>query len=896
MERPQYQVSVVMAVYNVEHYLREAVDSLLRQNISFENVQLILVNDGSTDGSGAICDEYAAQYPANVLALHKENGGVSSARNLGLAHVKGEYVNFLDADDKLSPGTLRALCSFLTEHKDETDAACFPMRFFDGQTGEHILNGKFKKGSRVLRLHRDWQNPQLSLSSSLVKADVMRSYRFDERLSYAEDAKIMLLLLSEKQTLGVVKEGCYWYRRRSGGAQSAIQSSQQNPGWYLPYLRYFQQEVLDCYREKLGYVPRFVQNTLMYDLQWRLKLPQLPSDILNGEEQAEYMATLSGILGQIEEEVIMAQKQIFREQKLLALMLKYGCGPRRVTLGRDIGFRFQEEVRFTVSQFPLKLEFIQIAPESCTVEGTISVLSCVQEMPAILAELDGSSYPVEYGQIRDTVRGLGRDIQCVTVFRVTLPLNPGEDHSIRFLCPMEGMEIPLKALSFGPFFPISGAYGNMFWEKNGWLLRHRGGTLCLEASNPAKGKKYRSAFQKELWNKNKPGGRKAALIHWLLPVLKKAKHRPLWLLSDRVMKAGDNGEALFRYLRENHRQIDVRFVISGQCADYAKMKKLGPVLKRESYRYKLALLLSDRIVSSAGEVENYNPFHGYSEPYRSMLADTKFVFLQHGVTKDDMSKWLGRPNKNLAGLVAAAKPEAEAFLSGAYEYSGQQIWLTGFPRFDRLYRDEQKWITVMPTWRRYLMGSFHAQTDTWSLAPGAESSDYVRFYNELLNHPRLLAAAKQHGYRLMFLPHPNFQTHLDIFQKAEDVTFLGREMDYRDIFAKSDLILTDYSSVVFDFAYLRKPVLYTHFDAETFFAGEHVYSKGYFDYERDGFGEVLYTLEDTVDALIAYMETECRLKPLYRQRIDGFFAFDDGNNCQRVYEKLLAMDKENTHG
>ncbi len=80
----KYKVSIVTAVYNVADYLTEMIESIIAQNIGFEYVQLILVDDGSQDSSGEICDQYAAQYPDNIVAIHKENGGVSSARNEGL--------------------------------------------------------------------------------------------------------------------------------------------------------------------------------------------------------------------------------------------------------------------------------------------------------------------------------------------------------------------------------------------------------------------------------------------------------------------------------------------------------------------------------------------------------------------------------------------------------------------------------------------------------------------------------------------------------------------------------------------------------------------------------------------------------------------------------------------
>ena len=166
-------------------------------------------------------------------------------------------------------------------------------------------------------------------------------------------------------------------------------------------------------------------------------------------------------------------------------------------------------------------------------------------------------------------------------------------------------------------------------------------------------------------------------------------------------------------------------------------------------------------------------------------------------------------------------------------------------------------------------------------------SDYLKYYNKLLNDEELLAAAKKYKYQIAFFPHPTLQKYLDAFQHNQEVLFLGRETSYREIYASSDLIVTDYSSMVFDFAYLRKPVIYTQFDREEFFGGEHVYKKGYYDYERDGFGEVEYNLRDTVSRIIEYMENGCKMKDKYRRRVENFFAYQDRNNCRRVYEKLM---------
>lgn len=116
-----YKVSVVTAVYNVEEYLEEMIESIIAQTIGFENIQLILADDGSEDSSGRICDRYAAKYPDYIVVIHKENGGVSSARNEGLKQVKGEYVNFTDADDMLEDNALELMYAYLKENEEMID-------------------------------------------------------------------------------------------------------------------------------------------------------------------------------------------------------------------------------------------------------------------------------------------------------------------------------------------------------------------------------------------------------------------------------------------------------------------------------------------------------------------------------------------------------------------------------------------------------------------------------------------------------------------------------------------------------------------------------------------------------------------------------------------------------
>jgi CDP-glycerol glycerophosphotransferase (TagB/SpsB family) len=121
------------------------------------------------------------------------------------------------------------------------------------------------------------------------------------------------------------------------------------------------------------------------------------------------------------------------------------------------------------------------------------------------------------------------------------------------------------------------------------------------------------------------------------------------------------------------------------------------------------------------------------------------------------------------------------------------------------------------------------------------------------------------------------------FGDVELVSDVGGSL--QDIISHSALLVTDYSSISMEFALIRRPVLYFQFDRESFFR-EQPYSRGYFDYERDGFGEIVLTVEDLCTLVAQYLRDGCLLKEKYHLRSENFFTFFDFANCSRVYETI----------
>jgi glycosyltransferase involved in cell wall biosynthesis/CDP-glycerol glycerophosphotransferase (TagB/SpsB family) len=874
--KESFAFSVVTAVYNAERFLHETVESLIGQDFGFSRVQLILVDDGSTDGSGALCDAYRDRYPDNVTVVHQPNGGVSSARNAGLREVRGKYVSFLDADDLLDPDALKKVYAFFEAHP-ETDVVSVPMFFFDGQTGAHQLNRKYDGGTRVIDLEKEPDNPQLAVTSAFVRADALKGRSFDTRLRYAEDAKLLQTVLLEKRTLGVVADTAHRYRRRSTGTASAMQQSGMAPAWYYPYLEPFYLDIIRMCEQKTGGVPRFIQYTLAYDLQWRVRQRNLPSRLFDDETRAVYLGQLREIYTHIDDDIIAGQSHIEPYQNGFALVLKHGRLP---------------DAYLDVCRNPVSCEFFTVQDGVATLEcSVLKPAHTGRPFPELLAEANGIEYRVACVDRRRTLTLLGEPAAYRFGYTFRFPLPDRRTAlSIRLFYEEDGKKTPVNAIRCEQFFPVSERYAHAYARIGKRTLTVSCGTLTLSAEKRG-GRFVREVrFLKELWRRNETGARNAVKGRLVYAIVKPFLRKPVWLLSDRIRAAGDNGEALFRYLSAlKKKPARLYFAVSDRSRDFAALQKVGRVVRSQSSRHKLLYLLSDLNISSHADSDVVTLFSHYNEPYRDIESRIRFVFLQHGITKDDLSDWLNRYHIHAAGFVVAARPEADSIKNGAYFYPDDAIWLTGFPRFDRLYHDEKRCVTIMPTWRNALTAGGDPKTGVRSLCDGFEDSAFFRFYNRLLNDRRLLDAADKCGYAVRFLPHPTLQPHVGRFTGNDRVAFLPADTPYRQVFAESDLILTDYSSVAFDFAYLRKPVVYAQFDRDDFFSGEHVYVRGYFDYERDGFGEVETDYEKTVDRLIEYMEHGCALKDAYRARIDRFFAFDDAENCRRVCEKLIAL-------
>jgi CDP-glycerol glycerophosphotransferase (TagB/SpsB family) len=465
--------------------------------------------------------------------------------------------------------------------------------------------------------------------------------------------------------------------------------------------------------------------------------------------------------------------------------------------------------------------------------------------------------------------------------------------TIQIGCQINNKFHVIQNISFGMFAPLGTESKYLYWFKDGCKFTTNGKSIKIKKCNMIGhfSLELRCWFalilKRDIWSKLALGAR------FLYFVMKPFSRKNIWLISDRINKADDNGEAFFRYVsQKKDKHIQFYFAIKKKSPDFSRLKQYGKVINFHGMRHLCFILLGGTTVSSHRDYTYTNPFGKARYYIKDLLQNTKYVYLRHGVIHNDLSGWLNRYNKNFDIFTTSTKPEYHSIFEYNYYYPENQVRLTGSPRHDLLENNSKKYITIMPTWRKYLVSPLNRDTGIRTPNADFEKSEYFLFYNTLLNDENLIRCAQDFGYTLCFMLHPNMQSSANHFKKHDNVFFFNIDKSYRKIFSESDLIVTDYSSVAFDFAYLRKPLIYCQFDREEFFKGDHVYTKGYFDYERDGFGEVEITLEGTIARITEYMKHNCELKDEYCKRIDSTFAFHDKENCKRVYDVICDLQNK----
>ena len=305
-----YKISVIVPIYNVGKYLEETIKSVVNQSIGFYNIQLILVNDGSTDNSEEICLKYKEKYPNSILYIKKENGGVSVARNTALKAATGKYILFLDGDDIISKKACKLAYKFFEKNYNKIDM--ISLTLVNMSTGKKAgkYRNVFTKKKDIYNIDNDFLVIQSGINAMIKNG--LNIY-FDTNLKFGEDEKFMTEILLNKRNIGYCSDAIYYYRD--------IRLNSSN----LVYKEDF--TVLSSYYDNYNYMfekynyDNYVKKILVNNLIWRLNNNILFNNSI--DENNEIHLKISKLLKNVEDEFIIKCMNSFKYYGAMIFKLKY---------------------------------------------------------------------------------------------------------------------------------------------------------------------------------------------------------------------------------------------------------------------------------------------------------------------------------------------------------------------------------------------------------------------------------------------------------------------------------------------------------------------------------------------------------------------------------------------
>ena len=839
----KFDFSVIILTCNSELGIAKSIDSVINQTHDFDNtIEIIIVDNGSDDNTRTICNSYVEKYPDNIKYCQLETADFAKSLNIGVERSSGTYITFLEPHDYYSRNVFINIFDFIKKNEN-VDLISIPILYFKNNKNWNYLNYKIKK-SEIINLLKHPKFAQLLGLSTFVKRDSIGNIKFLD--SDNRNITFFSEILINNPNLGIVKNGTYF----SNNIDEKIYPSEDllfGEVEYENFIEFNFNNVKEKSLDKLSNIPQFIQYAFVNHLRWILSIEKAFDKI--------DLSKLSENIRHIDDEILLNNDLLERKYKIFSFILKYG-NELDESLKEKLGLNtifidnydiINNNLKILASTFSTSYENIDIF-----VNG-----EKVAKKELKFPQKDEYSLNQKY-------------VQYYSI-ESTIPIDTTKKFKLEFKQDNKKLHIDFSRPC--NFSKIVG-----YAKTRHYLSILENDAILIEKKTTIKWLKQELKSLIHIVKEHETGFEKAIpfRIAYMMgyPFL---RNKRIWFYMDRPDESDDNGLALFKYaVKQDDGNIDKYFILSSKNKDFKNIQKIGSVIPYKSLKHRYLGMFVENIITSHPDNEIIYPFWG-GYPFFAGLLRSNTIFLQHGVLKDNISSWLNKANMNLSFFLTSAHMEYESIINFPYNYDEEVVQLLGLPRYDTLEnKKDKKQIIIMPSWRRNLD---HKSKEY------VKRNEFFKTLNSLINNEKLINAAKEYEYEIIFRPHPKVYEYIDLFDENDYVKIDYDKTKYQTLFNNGSLMVTDYSSVAFDFAYLYKPVIYYHYGSDYHFDLE----DSYFDYETMGFGEIVNTEDELINLIIEYMQNDCKIKEKYYKRINGFFIFDDKNNCKRVHDKIKEV-------
>lgn len=898
--------------------LAVTMDSLQEQNEVFEkNIRVILILKKENQKIFDYINEKKGYWKEYLTFKVQGNGSVWKIYEEVLKELDTDYVTVVRAGDAWLKNALLEGCSYLKRLNGQADVMSFTLSFPERTKIPQEKEDFCPEEREILydlRKEEGYLLYPATFEGCIFASKAVKGQKFDETHGYEIWDEFVLRILDQKRRYAVLKH-TYFITVQPRKENVNWNLEIMHKAWYVDSLEKHCIPTVKYYVQKYGCLPEFVQTHLLFQIYIRFLNNQNQKNyhIFKEEELDDYFETCGEVLKYIKDDLLIKRSDSKPRLKITEAMsenflqLKYGKNLKRTY--RIVQVKGKHTLTMGIeggmSDLPLypklRLDLMEEVKDGVALDIAAPGYVSKDHVPLTML-LNGK--PME---VKETVRYadfqfFGRTVYRERTWRVIITQQMlGRENLVEAVL-LEEKEpqnkVTLSIVTKRYPSKITHLLPYSYWTFRTYLV-------CFKTENREKagdpcGILIRKAglFQK-IWQEIhflkeiRLGERKdkwmfrLRLRYWLnYPKLHK---KNIWITFDKLYKGGDCGEYFYKYMC-SRKDTDVvpGYVINEGTQDQKRLVEEGyQPLIRGTMKQKMNFLYAKIIFGTHVGIPGVNGFNDKKIIYIQDRLRFTNMCIQHGLSVQDLSYDANRVFNNNKRYYCASHYEVENLRQPKYGYEDPEaIKLTGIPRYDGLVNQDQRQILITPTWRKYIampavMGSARPYN------PDFKHTDYFKIYNSLISDPRLIDTAARTGYKLIYLLHPITSAQIGDYSKSEQVEILqGTTVNYEKILTESSLMVTDYSGVQFDFAYMRKPVVYYHPPK----LPPH-YVEGGFFYDTQGFGEICTEHEELVNVLCEYMERECRLKPFYQKRQDDFFAFDDHKSCERIFNDAYEYQK-----
>lgn len=674
--------------------------------------------------------------------------------------------------------------------------------------------------------------------------------------------------------------------------------------WYLSFADRVGQPILNS-----GSDSRLCQSGILYLLECRLRSNRnnLHKEALSSSEIEDFYSMAGALLQQIDDRMIADWDETStaydRVLMLHLLDMKYGgrsCDPVIREDGAAMASPGGEKlVLANVSEITFQVDAINYTEDGLLIDGEIKNIPWAEH-----SRLEAGAWCGEHriDAVKTDIcrfeKLFGKSIWRAYMVQIRIPEAWLDGSDIRFAVTYLGREYPCRRLLFARIQArLHHRYKNSYWVFGRHILYRPSGEPQMLAVEPYSTISKLRRERKLLQEIKDPSLRRLRTMYHLTAPLYRGKR--IWITYDQLFKGGDNGEYFFRYVTEQHgNDVQMYYLVNEDFTGFDTKEHKDRLLfagssdRKKRMKTWLTALHADMIFSTRASVDSFFDLH--RSGVRAAVCDLyqpKIVCLQHGLTVQKIAQYQNRLQDNMRHYFCASPFEGELLCRPVFGYEEDMISVTGSPRYDGLTGTAQKQILICPTWRRNVTDGMNEKGKQYGYNPSFRDTAFCRIYQRLISDPRLNASAKEHGYRILLVLHPNIGSQERDFLHDETVQVVsGVDVDYESLMGVSQLMVTDYSGVRFDFAYMRRPLIY--------YRPEELppqYEEGV-GFEDMQFGPVCREHEEVVEQLCRMMENACWLEDEYRDKIDRFFPYSDQKNCERVYEAAWKFQKQHIEG